>query len=164
MVVPVGTKPTNQVSHGHSPLGFRHLVAPLGKTAVSWDSGSFDPPLPGYVSGLPREILATSKVAPSLHRALRSALEGRQVQTKDIDLFLKGHRGIEGYNSGFRILWAVCQVRGLDPFTASLHQVASQLLYLHSISPSCAKNAYCALLLFPGLDQLRFCSLLTQVK
>ena len=46
----------------------------------------------------------------------------------------------------------------------SMYQLASQILYLKKFSPCQARNAYSAVLLIPGWDQLQFCPLLHQCK
>ena len=45
-----------------------------------------------------------------------------------------------------------------------MEQVASQLIKLSHVSLAQARNAYSALMMVPGFDQLRFCSLLTPYK
>ena len=54
--------------------------------------------------------------------------------------------------------------QNLDLSTASLWEIASQLLKLNVFQTHQARNAYSALLLIPGLDQLRFPPLLKQIK
>jgi hypothetical protein len=53
---------------------------------------------------------------------------------------------------------------GIDPKSCSFDQIASQLIKLSEFSMSEAKNAYSALLLLPGFDQLRFNNLLHPFK
>ena len=47
VVVQTAAKPPSEVPHDYSLLGFRHMVAPLGKTALSGDSSHCSPPYGG---------------------------------------------------------------------------------------------------------------------
>ena len=68
------------------------------------------------------------------------------------------------YDGAFAHLWSKFVSSNLDPASASLGEVASLPLRLHSESPSQARHAYAAMLLIPGFEQLRFSPLLQQVK
>ena len=140
------------------------MVAPTSKTAVPPNTEFFDKPLLGNVQKLPGAINATSKVAPPLHSVIRKTLEAKQIKAEDIDNFLKENKSISRYDTAFRLLWAVCFERNITMDTMSIYQMASQILYLHKFSPSQARNAYSAMLLIPGWDQLKFCPLLNQCK
>ena len=93
---------------------------------MSWNPSGSGSALPGHVSRLPREIHERPKMAPSLHSALRAALEGKQVPVEDFDAFFPRQKSLLRYDFAFRILWAVCQLKGLDLLRASLHQIASR--------------------------------------
>ena len=139
-------------------------MAPTSKTARAWHPSSFNTPLPRKVPKLPGGIHASAKMAPSLHSVVRKALEAKQVQTEDIDTFLSQQKTLARYDSAFRLLCALCVSRGVSPDSANLHQVAGQLLELNKISSSEARNAYSALLMIPGWEQIRFSSLLGPCK
>jgi hypothetical protein len=164
LVRQIEAKPTSTVPFDSSLLGFRNVVAPFGKNAMPGDGGGGGTPLSRNVHQLPGEVYAASKVAPSLLCVIRSALESQQISGEDITTFLSINKSLHRYDSAFRLFCGVCTVRGLNPLTATLHQLASQLLYLHNLSSAQARNAYSALLFIPGLQQLRFHPLLTQVK
>ena len=68
------------------------------------------------------------------------------------------------YCGAFRLLWALVELRGFDVVKTSISDVARLLLGLHHVSPSQARNAYSACLLFPQLQGLKFSILLKTVK
>jgi hypothetical protein len=120
---------------GSPLLGFRHMVAPINKNA------SPKIPLPsnstgvGDVPKLPRDIYASSKMAPPLHIVLRKMLQSKEVQGEIIENFLDHSPSIKRYDSAFRVLWALLSEKGLDPPKSSLEQIASGLIELHNYSP-----------------------------
>jgi hypothetical protein len=103
-------------------------------------------------------------MAPSLHSVIRKTLEAKQISAEDIDSYLKDLKSIQRYDSAFKTLWAICFEKRLPLDTITIYQLASQILYLNQFSPSQARNAYSAMLLIPGWDQLRFCPLLHTCK
>ena len=80
--------------------------------------------------------------------------------SEDIDTFLSTTKTWERYDSAFKILWGVCVHRNMRLETMTLQQMAGNILFLNKYSPAQARNAYSALLLLPGWEQLRFCNLL----
>ena len=157
-------KPPPKMSDGHPPLGWCTMVAPTSKTAVPPHPSICNTSLSRDVQKLPGGIYATTQVAPSLHSVIRKTLEGKQISPEDIDLYLKEQKSIARYDSAFKLLWAICIEKDLPLEDLSIYQLASQIVYLNKFSPSQARNAYSAMLLIPGWDQLRFCPLLHQCK
>ena len=103
-------------------------------------------------------------MAPSLHCIIRKALEAKQVCAEDIDTFLSTNINWARYDSAFKILWGVCVHRNMTLENMTLQQMAGNILFLNKYSPAQARNAYSALLLLPGWEQLRFCNLLGVCK
>ncbi len=77
---------------------------------------------------------------------------------------MKERRSLQRYDKPFRTIWALCSKIGIDPKSSSFDQIASQFIKLSEFSMSEARNAYSALLLLPGFDQLRFNNLLHPFK
>ena len=150
-------KPTHKVYDDNTLLGWSTMVAPTSKIAVPPHTSIFNSPLLGNVQKLPGGINATAKVAPSLCSVIRKTLEGKQIKTEDIDTYLKQNKSLGRYDSAFRTLWAICVERNITLDNVSIYHLASQILFLNKYSPSQARNAYNAMLLIPGWDQLRFC-------
>ena len=159
----MGEPPPNMFND-NSLLGWSTMVAPVSKTAFPPHSSFFNSPLSRNVQKLPREIYEGAKMAPSLHCAIRKALEGKQVSSEDIDSFLKQNKTWLRYDSAFKLLCSTCKHRGVNPEIATLQQMASQILFLNKFSPAQARNAYSGMLLIPGWDQLRFCAMLNPCK
>ena len=149
---------------GSPLLGFRHMVAPINKTTSSKN------PLPSNCTGvgdvpkLPRELDASTKMAPNLHVVLREMLQSKEVKGEIIENFLSHSPSIKRYDSAFRTLWALLSSKGLDPPTSTLEQIASGIIEIHNWSPSQAKNAYSSVLLLPGFYHLRFHHMLLPFK
>ena len=99
-----------------------------------------------------------------MHSVIREVLQGRKVSPEGISAYLAQHANVERYQSAFNKLWFQCTNMGLQPLTLSLEDIAGQLLLLHQTSSSQARNAYSALLLIPGFDQLRFSPMLAKCK
>ena len=99
-------------------------------------------------------------MAPPLHSIIRKALEAKQVQTEDIETFLKSNKSWSRYESAFKILWGICVFRKMVLEHMTLEQMAGNIVFLNKFSPAQARNAYSALLLLPGWGQLRFSPLL----
>jgi hypothetical protein len=51
-------------------------------------------------------------VAPSLHFAIREALQRKEVPPENIDLYLKEAKNVQRYDSAFRKLWAFSTLGG----------------------------------------------------
>ena len=146
------------------PLGFRTMVAPVAKTALSWEPHLQHRTVSGDVSKLLGRINECAKMAPTLHTFVRQSLESSKMQTSDIENFLVRHPALKRYDSSFRMFWGLCKVRGIHPQNATIVALAAQVIALNEISSSHAKNAYAGMVLLPGLDQLRFCPLLKKLK
>jgi hypothetical protein len=150
--------------HCGSLLGFSHLVAPNSKTARDAKPLHHRPPVSGDVSQLLGGSHATPKVAPPLHLVIRECLQRRQVSPQGIDAYLSKYKSFSRYDNAFNAFWYHCGLHHVTLLSASLEVIASELLLLHQISPPTARHAYSALLLIPGMDQLRFSPLLSRVK
>jgi len=164
MVKSIVEQPAHKVLNDNSLLGWCTMVAPTSKTANPPHTGDFGPTVSGDVHQLPRAIYECAKMAPNLHTFIRGALQAKQISLEDTNTFLSSHKSLGRYDNAFRLLLGICKHRGINPTTASLPQLASQILYLNKFLPSQAKNAYSACLLLPGLDQLRFSPILGQAK
>jgi hypothetical protein len=157
-------QPPLDVHDDHTLLGWSTMVAPTSKNAVPPNSSFSHTPLPGHVSKLPRGVHEGAKMAPPLHCIIRKTLEAKQVCSEDIDTFLSTTKTWERYDSAFKILWGVCVHGNMRLETRTLQQMAGNILFLNKYSPAQARNAYSALLLLPGWEQLRFCNLLGACK
>ena len=159
----VGQSPPRM--HDDNPiLGWCTMVAPTSKNAMPPDNSIHHPPIQWDVSKLPGGVHEGTKMAPPLQCIIRKALEAKQVQTEDIDTFLNTNKSWQRYDSAFKLLWGVCIHRKMTLETMTLQQRAGNILFLNKYSPAQARNAYSELLLLPGWEQLRFCSLLTPCK
>ena len=99
-----------------------------------------------------------------LSDVIRAALQGRQVPLEGQDHYIQKLGDLRRYQSAINAFWQQCISVSPDPFRLSLDAIASQLLLLHDKSPSQARSAFSALLLVPGLEHLRFSSLLKVCK
>ena len=63
-----------------------------------------------------------------------------------------------------RSFLVLCLNDGLNIQNCSIERVAAKVIKLFQVSKNQARNAYSALLLVPGFDQLRFCTLLNSYK
>ena len=160
MVAKAQEQPTYQVPHDYPLLGFCNVVAPLGKVASSWDPGNGCTTILGNVYKLLRGGNATAKMAPTLHSFVRQILEGKKVPLETINTYLKERASLARYNLAFQVWWALCSQDGVKDATCSIEQAASYIIKMASKSLNEARNAYSALTLVPGLDQIKFCTLL----
>ena len=158
------TKSTPQVSLGSTTLGWECVVAPLNSLAQPESSSSSSSPTMGSVPELPRGIDAPSPVAPNLCDVVREALQRKQVPSENISFYLSEVKNCARYNRAFQKLWQFCSSRGADPSTMTTFEAASWLLQFTERSPHEARNAYAGLLLIPGWESLRFCTLIKQCK
>ena len=160
----IAGKPASEMSTDLPLLGFCHMVAPINQTAHAQNTSFSGTSFSGNVSKLPGAVYATSQVAPSLHFVVRKMLEEQQASPEAIQSFLDRSKSLPRYDGAFRTLWGLLKVDGIDPLHASLTQVASAIVRLHSFSKAQARNAYSAMLLVPGFSQLRFVPLLAPYK
>ena len=91
-------------------------------------------------------------------------MERDQIQIHTLQAHLDRVKNLPRYDSAFKLLWGLCQAQNLDPSILSCDDVATQLLLLHEMSPSQARNAYSAMLHLPGFSSLQFNVLLKKVK
>ena len=153
--------------HARRPLlGFSIMVAPVSKTACPQDTHIGHQTFPRNVLQLPGRTNAPPKVAPPLHFVIRKILEGRQMSAEAIDLYLKSLGDIRRYQNAFNMFWHQCSLLkdSLTIKCLTLDFVAERLLYLNAVSCSQARSAYAALLMIPGLEQLKFSPLLRKLK
>ena len=80
------------------------------------------------------------------------------------DYFVPLESAIKRYCIAFRFLWALAELRGFDVVKTAISDVAGLLLELHQVSPSQARKANMACLVFPQLQGLKFSILLKTVK
>ena len=159
----VGESPPH-LPNDHPSLGFCTVVAPFGKTESAKKSSFGGKPLSGSFHQQCRPLNASNKMAPDLHFVIRKKLEEQQISSEGIQAYLNQLPSLTRYQSAFEVFWRQCVGQNLDLSTASLWEIASQLLKLNVFQTHQARNAYSALLLIPGLDQLRFSPLLKQIK
>jgi hypothetical protein len=107
---------------------------------------------------------AKAKVAPSVHFALRQTLQEQQMSPAAIEDYLGRLASLSRYDKPFRVVWAMLVDQGVQPQKATVAEVISVLVKLHAWSPSQARNAYSALVLFPHLQALRFHQALVPYK
>ena len=84
------------------------------------------------------------------------------VEVQETVLAKLGH--CQRYDSAFRKLYALCAINGIHPESASIMDIAGQLVQLCELSPSDARNAYSACLVLPGMAPLRFNVLLQKSR
>ena len=159
----VGESPPH-LPNDHPSLGFCTVVAPFGKTESAKKSSFGGKPLSGSFHQQCRPLNASNKMAPDLHFVIRKKLEEQQISSEGIQAYLNQLPSLTRYQSAFEVFWRQCVGQNLDLSTASLWEIASQLLKLNVFQAHQGRNAYGALLLIPGLDQLRFSPLLKQIK
>ena len=157
-----------EIAHGpkphlfddHSLVGFNVLVPRNREDASTQKSGVHCPSVSRDVPRLLGTPHGPSPLAPPLHHFVREALEAKQVSPSAIESFLATRPSLVTYDLPFRVLWTMCQREEVSLLSSPIVRVASVLIKLHNVSPSQARQAYSALLMVPGLDQLRFCPLL----
>ena len=164
VVAPPAAKPPRCLPSGLPLLGFHTMVAPINKNEQTQGSLRPDCSLPGIISKLFRGKNASPPVAPSLHNCLRTVLEQQKMSPEDVGNFLQKCPGLQRYNSAFQKLWVILRSRGVEPVSATVQEVAVGLMSLHSFSKNDSRNAYSAMLLFPGFQALRFHSMITVLK
>ena len=164
MASEVNKRTSFEVPAGLSLLGFCKMVAPINKAAYTQDPCMGGGPIPGNVSGLPRAVVEGSKVAPSLCDVIRLKLEQSGVQAESVQSFLDRQPSLQRYDRGFRLVWAFLRSDGIDPVGASVAQVAGAIVKLFDFSIAQARNAYSGIVQIPGLQDLRFCTLLNPLK
>eukprot|EP00667_Euglena_gracilis_P011231 EG_transcript_11465 len=91
-------------------------------------------------------------------------LEQRKVPHQDVENVLRTLGPLKRYDSWFRKLFAILQLKGLEPLQVSRQELAFALLDLHKLSQADARCAYATLQYLPGLESVRFHPLLTKVK
>ena len=95
---------------------------------------------------------------------VRTLLEKQQATPQATSDFLARNLSIKRYNSAFKLLWGILRFAKIEPLKAFLVRVASAIIQLHGFSKAQARNAYSAMLLVPGFDQLRFQTVLQSYK
>ena len=152
--------PSHHLLNDNSILGFSTVVAPFTKVKSSQNTGGPSTTLSRLFHKLPGDPNATNSVAPSLHHLIRSMLEKQQMSAESITLYLEKLPSLVRYQNAFNYFWSLCVNNKVDFQNASLWTIAGELLKMHKQLPHQARNAYSALLLLPGFDQLRFSSIL----
>ena len=164
VAAPLATTPSSDLLDGGASLGWDCVVAPVNSLAHTGLPGDPGTPEVGIVPKLPGRNDASYKMAPSLSDAIRRALQGKQVSPENITLHLNSLSSLPRYDHAFRHLWCFCHMQGADPLALSLEEVAGWLLRMAQHWPHEARNAYSALLLIPGWQQLRFSPLIKSCK
>ena len=153
------------VPNGGTHVGLLSVVAPPNAHARQAVADANPDSHERLVQRLPRDTYERAKVAPDLPGCLGQALAQQSLQAKAIaDYFVPLESSIKRYCGAFRLLWALAELRGFDVVKISISDVAGLLLELHHVSPSQARNAYSACLLFPQWQGLKFSILLKTVK
>jgi hypothetical protein len=153
-----------------SLLGFSHLVAPFGQNESTRNSGNFDKSIPGFIQKLLGGRDATPKVAPPLSSVIRIMLERRKISHAGIQAHLKQLGDLQRYDNAFNLLWFCLQETGKNPLEASVDDIAEILVqmnqknHINPEKPHQARNAFAACLQVPGLEHLRFHSLLAKCE
>ena len=150
-----GESPFNMPSD-LSKMGFQHMVAPINKNENSTHTLFGNRASGWHVSKLPRHLDAKAKMAPFLCDALRKVLQDQQMSPEAIENYIGKIGSMGRYNKPFQVIWAMLVEKGISPPEATLQQVASALMELHSFSASQARNAYSALMKFPSFQGLQF--------
>ena len=94
-------------------------------------------------------------MAPDLHNIVREGLQAKQVSTEAANSYMKDLKSLPRYNRAFKLFWAFCTLKNVSATTATLTEVASLLLQFENVLPTQGRCAYAALLLVPGLEQIR---------
>jgi hypothetical protein len=103
-------------------------------------------------------------VVPDLHVVIRRKLEEQQVSAEGVQAYMKSLPDLKRYQSAFNVFWSQCTRANINLQSATLWEIASQLVKLNLENKNQARNAYSALLLIPSLDQLKFSPLLRGCK
>ena len=146
------------------------MVAPVSKTAKMWDTGPGFLPISGDVYELCRRAHATAALASSLYSSVWKVLESKEMSHEEINLFLSSKRSMERYDRAFRVFYQFCTFMlekeniAAKPEDLHIAQIAGKLLVFNKCSESQARNAYAALVMVPGFDQLRSTSILSTCK
>ena len=156
--------PPYYLFNDNSILGFSTVVAPFTKVKSAQNTGSASTSLPRLFHKLPGDPNAPNPVAPNLHNVIRGMLEKQQMSAEGISLYLEKLPSLVRYQNAFNHFWSLCVQNKVDFQTSSLWTIAGELLKLHKQLPHQARNAYSALLLIPGFDQLRFSPILRPCK
>ena len=135
-------------------MGFRVMVAPINSVAREAHASSQDNASLGPLQECPSGLHAEAKSSPPLHSFIREILQARGFSEAQISSHLRKPPP-RRYDSAFALLYAMAVRRGYTVHSP-LDAFVGLLIDMHSFSPSNALNAYCALLLIPGFDQIKF--------
>ena len=139
---------------------FSILVAPLSQAQRKRGPSGTSTPLPRTFSKLRGRGHAPHPLAPSLYTIIRGKLEEQQISPEGVKAYLDQLPKLDRYQNAFQIFWEQCIGLGENFSKAPLWEIATQLVRLNAVNKNQARNAYSALLLIPGWDQIRFSPLL----
>ena len=157
-------KPTPKMSHGHTLLGWKCMVAPTNKTALEGYTSPNSETKVGTFSRLPGPKDASYQMAPPLPDIIRQSMERKQVSSENIRIHLTRIKSLQRYDQAFRKLWAFMVENGTSPLNCPMEEVAIFITRMASLSLHEARNAYSACIFIPELDSLRFSKTLQPIK
>ena len=156
--------PPHNLFDDNPPVGFSILVAPLSQAQSKRGPSGTSTPLPRTFSKLRGRGHAPHPLAPSLYTIIRGKLEEQQISPEGVKAYLDQLPKLDRYQNAFQIFWEQCVGLGDNFSKAPLWEIATQLVRLNAVNKNQARNAYSALLLIPGWDQIRFSPLLKACK
>jgi hypothetical protein len=98
------------------------------------------------------------------HEAERKVLEAKQMQPAEVDQLLKSLGHFLWYDRAFKTFDVFCKFKKRALESASIYESAGLLISFNHHTKNEAMNAYSALLLLPGWEQLRFSPLMRRLK
>ena len=134
MAAKIVGKPPHYMSYGDPLLGFSRMVAPVTQTQNSKKPSGANSTIYRLVSKLPGGPNAPHQVAPDLHSFIRSIMEKQQISAESIQKYLATLPNPQRYQNAFQMLWTQCTLKKVCLSTATLWDIAGQILQLHSIS------------------------------
>ena len=152
------------MSHGHTLLGWKCMVAPTNKTALEGYTSPNSETKVGTFSRLPGPKDAPYQRAPPLPDIIRQSMERKQVSSENIRIHLTRIKSLQRYDQAFRKLWAFMVENGTSPLNCPMEEVAIFITRMASLSLHEARNAYSACIFIPELDSLRFSKTLQPIK
>ena len=158
------SSPPHHLLDSGALLGFKCMVSPTKENAGPRGPSLGGTPLHGNVSELHGRINACAKMAPSFLSIVRTLLQREQISLEAQNTYVAQLGNPVRYDWAFRKLYALCQINGINPETASIMEIAGQISQLNALSPSDARNAYSACLALPGMAPLRFNVLLQKCR
>ena len=95
-------------------------------------------------------------MVPDLHAMLGEVLEQHSAKSQTISTYLKVNAGLKRYSNAFKLLYTIFVQQAINVKGATQAATAGALFQLHKVCHCHARNAYSAVLLIPGYEQVGF--------